>query len=40
MRLSLDHDANGSLGELDELVGNGEGDPADSCIDLRRVLAG
>jgi hypothetical protein len=36
--LSLDHDA--ELGELDELVSEREGDPADSCIDLRRVLGG
>ena len=38
--LSLDHDADGSLSELDELVSDGEGDPADSCLDLRGVLAG
>jgi hypothetical protein len=38
--LSLDYDADGELGELDELVSDGEGDPADSCIDLGRVLAG
>jgi len=38
--LSLDHDANGELSELDEVVPNGEGDPADSCLDLRGVLAG
>jgi hypothetical protein len=36
----LDDDAEGELGELDELVSGGEGDPADSCIDLRGVLAG
>jgi hypothetical protein len=38
--LSLDHDADGSLGELVESLSYGEGDPADSCIDLRGVLAG
>lgn len=38
--LSLHHDADGELGELDELVSGREGDPADSCIDLGRVLAG
>ena len=38
--LSLDYDAHGELSELDELVSDGEGDPADSCIDLGRVLAG
>jgi hypothetical protein len=37
--LSLDYyDADGELGELDELVPDGQGDPADSCIDLGRVL--
>jgi hypothetical protein len=35
--VSLDH---GELSELDELVSDGQGDPADSCIDLRRVLDG
>jgi hypothetical protein len=38
--LSLDYDADGELGGLDELVSDGQGDPADSCIDLSRVLAG
>lgn len=38
--LSLDHDADGSLGELVESLSYGEEDPADSCIDLRGVLAG
>jgi hypothetical protein len=32
--------SDGERSELDELVPNGEGDPADSCIDLGRVLAG
>ena len=38
--LSLDHDAGGELGGLDELVSDGEGNPADRCIDLGRVLGG
>jgi hypothetical protein len=38
--LSLDFYADGELGGLDELVSDGQGDPADSCIDLDRVLAG
>jgi hypothetical protein len=38
--LSLNQNADGELSELDELVSDGQGDPADSCIDLRRVLAG
>lgn len=38
--LSLDYDAGGELGELVELVSDGEGDPADSCIDLSGVLSG
>jgi hypothetical protein len=38
--LSLDHDADGELSGLDELVPDGQGDPADSLLDLRRVLAG
>jgi hypothetical protein len=38
--LSLDHDANGALGRLDELVSYREGDPADRGIDLAGVLHG
>ena len=38
--LSLEADAGGSLSELVESVADGEGDPADSCIDLRGVLSG
>ena len=38
--LSLDHDADSELGGLDELVSDGQGDPAEGCIDLRGVLAG
>jgi hypothetical protein len=38
--LSLEADADAGLSRLDELVPDGEGDPADSCVDLRRVLAG
>jgi hypothetical protein len=38
--LSLDFDADGELGELDELVSYRESDPANSCLDLRGVLAG
>jgi DNA-directed RNA polymerase specialized sigma24 family protein len=38
--LSLDNDADGSLSELVELVSHGQGNPADGCIDLGRVLSG
>jgi hypothetical protein len=38
--LSLDHDADGELSGLVESLSDGEGDPADSCIDLGRVLSG
>jgi hypothetical protein len=38
--LSLDHDADGELGELVESLSDGQGDPADSCIDLGRLLSG
>jgi hypothetical protein len=38
--LSLDHDADGSLSELVELVTYGEEDPADRSIDVGRILGG
>lgn len=38
--ISLDCDADGELSGLDELVSDGEDDPADRCIDLGRVLSG
>jgi hypothetical protein len=36
---SLDFDADGELSELVDTLSEGQSDPADSCIDLGRVLA-